>query len=281
MAVAAGHRQLGLSPQRSRRGSRIDRRKRAIRPGQGLLDVGLGVAHELVEQRQRVGHDLRSPLGTPLAVGHRGDRGADQAALPARRGVDELFQLGPSIGFGLDPGSVWPGEVVHGDPVGRLPGRPAQELPGPFRIRDQGAFEDREGEPARLELGLAEEPVGDEQERGRPIVTGGATEAANDRGEERSADAVDRAETRSDANLARAIRRVGQTSQAIAQGLRERIGLADALRDRRAERLGGREMGIDEGYGQVRGRAARSGFHRRGHADRSTPPGASSSGVHP
>ena len=72
--------------------------ERAVRPRQRLLDVRLGVAHQLGEERQGVPGDApdrgRARRST---VGHRRDRRADEAALPARRAVDELLELGPAV----------------------------------------------------------------------------------------------------------------------------------------------------------------------------------------
>src|SRR3954452_10500458 len=72
-------------------------------PGDGLLHVRLGVTDELGEQRQPALDALRAFVGVASDVRERGDRGADQAALPARRRVDELLQLRPAVRLREDP----------------------------------------------------------------------------------------------------------------------------------------------------------------------------------
>ena len=67
--------------------------------------------------------------------GHRRDRRADEAALPARRREDELLELGPAVRLGGDARAVRMGERVDGDPVAGLAGGAAEELPGPLRVR--------------------------------------------------------------------------------------------------------------------------------------------------
>ena len=62
-------------------------------------------------------------------MGHRGDRRADEPALPARRGVDELLELGPAVRLGGDALAVRVGERIDRDPVARLAGGPADQLP--------------------------------------------------------------------------------------------------------------------------------------------------------
>ena len=59
---------------------------------------------------------------------------ADEAALPARRREDELLELRPAVRLGDDAGAVRVGEVVDGDPVGRLPGAAPEQLPGPLGV---------------------------------------------------------------------------------------------------------------------------------------------------
>ena len=46
----------------------------------------------------------------------------------------------------------------------------AEELPGALGLARERPLEEAEGEPARLELGLAEQAVGDEQERRRAVA---------------------------------------------------------------------------------------------------------------
>src|SRR6266540_5260825 len=69
----------------------------AKRPGKCLLDVRAGVAHELADERQRMGDNCRIAPAPPLDERDRGDRRADQASLPARAGVHKLLELGPAI----------------------------------------------------------------------------------------------------------------------------------------------------------------------------------------
>ena len=112
----------------------IDDGQRPVGPREGLLDVRLGVAHELAEERQGVDGDLRVAAAAPVDVGHRRDRRADEPALPARRAVDELLELGPAIGLGGDALGVRVGERVDGDPVAGLARGAAEELPGPLGL---------------------------------------------------------------------------------------------------------------------------------------------------
>ena len=102
----------------------------------------------------------------------------DEPPLPARRGVHELLELRPAVGLGGDADPVGVGEVVDGDPVARLARRPSEELPGAFRVGGEGPLEQPEGEPARLEMGFAEQPVRDEQQLGGPLAAGLVPEPA-------------------------------------------------------------------------------------------------------
>ena len=88
------------------------------------------------------------------------------------------------------------GRGVDGDPVAGLAGGPAQELPGPLGLVGEGPLEQPEGEPARLEVRLAEQAVGEEQEGRRALAAGRVPEAARDGRDERPADAVDGADAR-------------------------------------------------------------------------------------
>ncbi len=183
--------EVGLAAEGCRRRIGVALRQRAIRPGEGLLDVGLRVAHQLVEEPERGRNEVRIAAGAPVAVGHRRDRGRDETPLPARRGVHELFELRPAVGLGGDPDAVGVGEVVDGDPVARLTRRPSEELPGAFRVGGEGPLEQPEGEPACLEVGFAEQPIRDEQQLGGPLATGRVPEPATHGGQERPPDAVD------------------------------------------------------------------------------------------
>ena len=108
--------------------------ERAIRPRQCLLDVRLGVAHELVEEAERARGELGIPTGPPPAVGHRGDRRSDQPALPSRRAVDELLELGPAVRLPCHAAAVRVGQRVDRDPVVGLASRAPEQLPGPLGL---------------------------------------------------------------------------------------------------------------------------------------------------
>ena len=155
-------------------GVAVDRRQRAIRPREGLLDVRLGVAHQLAEQRQGLVRDTRVAAAPAVDVGHRRDRRTDQPALPARWREDELLELGPAVRLGVDALGVRVGEGVDGDPVAGLAGGPAEELPGPFGLGRERSLQEPEREPAWFQaIGSAEEPIGDEEQRRRALIAGG------------------------------------------------------------------------------------------------------------
>ena len=135
--------------------------------------------------------DLWVAARLAVAMGHGRDGRTDEPALPARRAVDELLQLGPAVGLGGDPLAVRVGQRIDGDPVAGLAGGATHQLPGALGLGGQRPFEETEGEPARLELALVEEAIGDEQEGRRRRALRGVPEAALDGGEQRPADAVD------------------------------------------------------------------------------------------
>ena len=83
-------------------GRRGRRGHRAEGPGEGLLDVRLGVADQLADQAEAVRRDARLAAAAAVDERHRRDRGADEAALPARRRVDELLELRPAVRLGED-----------------------------------------------------------------------------------------------------------------------------------------------------------------------------------
>ena len=149
-AVAGGA--LGLVAEGRLGGRRVDDGQRPIGPRQRLLHVRLGVAHQLAEERQGVRGDLGIAAARAVHVRHRRDGRADEAALPARRAVDELLELRPAIGLGDDALAVRVGERVDGDPVTGFAGRATEELPGPLGLDRERALEEAEGEPAGLEL---------------------------------------------------------------------------------------------------------------------------------
>ena len=141
-------------------------------------------------------------------------------------------------GLGGDPDPVGVGEVVDGDPVARLTRRPPEELPGAFRVGGEGPLEQPEGEPARLEMWFAEQAVRDEQQLGGPFATGLVPEPAAHGGQERPPDAVDRADPGADELHPFLVFRVCEALQSAAKGGRERVRVADVVREGAAERFG-------------------------------------------
>ena len=137
-----------------------------------------------------------------------------------RRRVDELLELGPAVGLGLDAPGVGMGEAVDGDPVAGLAGGPAQELPGPLGLGGQRPLEQPEGEPARLEVVVAQQAVGDEQERPDGIAPRGAPEPARHGGQQRPANAVVGPRPGRHEVLAGLVLRVGQGREARRAGAR-------------------------------------------------------------
>ena len=130
------------------------------------------------------------------------------------------------------------GRGVHGDPVAGLARRAPQELPGALRVGAERALEQAEREPARLEAVLAEQPVGDEEQRGGPDIAGRAAEAAGDRRHQRPADAVDGADPRGDPLLPVEVLRVGEGPEAGHERRGEGVGVVDVVRQAGAEGLG-------------------------------------------
>ncbi len=104
MAVVGRRRRARSRRAERRDGARPGRPRPASGgPGERLLDVRLGVADELAEERR--GHAPATSGSRPPARGHVGqrrDRRADEPALPARRRVDELLELGPAVRLGGD-----------------------------------------------------------------------------------------------------------------------------------------------------------------------------------
>ncbi len=118
----------------------------------------------------------------------------------------------------IDALGVRMGERIDRDPVVGLARGPAEELPGALGLGRERPLEQAEGEPAGFEAVLAEQAVGDEQERRGPILAGGLAEAARDRGHQRPADAVDRPDARGDPLGALEVLRIGEALEAAAQG---------------------------------------------------------------
>ena len=253
----------------------IDDGERPVGPREGLLDVRLRVAHEVGQQRQGVDGDLRVAAASPVDVGHRRDRRADEAALPARRAVDEQLQLGPSVGLGGDALGVRVRERVDRDPVAGFASGAAEELPGPLGLDVERPLEEAEGEPARLELRLVEEPVGDEEERRRAHAAGRVAEAALDGSHQRPADAVDRADARArPAAGRRGTPGSARRCEPLRQGRGEAVRVVGELGQGRAERLGGVAVGGHERDGVGRGLAANRGRRSRVAVHRSGGPGS-------
>ena len=103
-------------------------------------------------------------------VGDGRDRGADEAALPARRRVDQLLELRPAIGFGQDAAARDVGQRVHRDPVARAGGLDPQALPGALGLAHDRPLEEVVGEPVHLQDLVAEQGVGDVEEGRRPVL---------------------------------------------------------------------------------------------------------------
>ena len=210
--------------------SRSRARERAVRPRERLLDVGLGVTDEPTEELQRLARQVRVAAGPPVAVGHRRDRGTDEPAFPRRGAVDELLELGPAIRLGGDPDPVRMGERVDRDPVAGLTRGAAHQLPRPLRLHGQRPFEDPEGEPARLEVILVEQAIGQEQEGRRTVVLRGDPETARDGGHQRPADAVDGTETGCDTLLSLEVCGVGELREPGDERVRERVRVVEVSR---------------------------------------------------
>ena len=210
-------------------------------------------------------------IATALAVdvGHRGDGRTDEPALPARRAVDELLQLGPAVGLRGDALAVRVGQRIDGDPVSGLARGAAHQLPGALGLGGEGPFEEAEGEPARFELALVEEAIGDEQEGRGGRALRGVAEPALDGGEQRPADAVDRSDPGRDALLTGQVLRVGEVGEACGQGRREAVGVVAELRQGGTEGLGRVAVRGDEGDGVGRGLARAVGSADSGAGDAS------------
>ena len=211
MAVRVAGGPFGLVTEGRLGGSAIDDRQRAIGPRQGLLHIRLGVAHQAGQERQRARGDVGVAAMRAIDVRHRRDGRSDEAALPARRAEDEVLELGPAVRLRDDAPGVGVRERVDRDPVTSLASRPAEELPRALGLDRERALEEAEGEPAGLELLLAEEPIGHEQERRRAIAARRVPEATRHGSEERPADAVDEPEAGRDALLACEVVRIGES----------------------------------------------------------------------
>src|SRR5438477_401120 len=83
----------------------------------------------------------RLAVTAAIDVRDRRDRAPDQAPLPARRAVDELLELGPTISLVQDALADRMGEAVDRDPVTRVPSGAADQLPGALRIVEDQSLE--------------------------------------------------------------------------------------------------------------------------------------------
>ena len=153
-------------------GVAIDERQAAEGPRQGLLDVGLGVADELADEFQAMPRDVGLAPAAMIDERHGRDRATDEPTLPARRRVDELVELRPAVRLGEDALADGMCERIDRDPVARFAGGAAQQLPGALRIVGDEALEEPEGEPAWLELRLAQQAIGDEQPAAGAVAPG-------------------------------------------------------------------------------------------------------------
>ena len=168
----------------------------------------------VADEPESVDGDVLRPAQATVDEGQGGNGRAHQASLPLRRGRDELLKLRPAVGLQEDAPAVGVGERVDGDPVARLAGRPAQELPAALRISGQEPVEQAEGEPAQLELAFVEEAVGQLEVARRPFRPGRLAEAAVDSRAERPAHAEGRPESGRDPLLALEVLGIGQPGEA-------------------------------------------------------------------
>ena len=234
-AIAASRRTKAVTA------GRVDEGQRAERPGERLLDVRLGVADEVAEDGQAA---RRRPRGSrpSAAVDERDrrDRAADEAALPARRRVDELLELGPAVRLAEDALADRDGRGcrrVIQSPASRAARRRSCQVRSGSTSDEP--LEQAEGEPAHLELGLA--GTGDRRRTRRP-PTGSrrvrVAEAAGDRGEERPAHAEHRPDAGRDPALARRVLRVGEARGSRAPGLRANASGSSPTQAGQARRRG-------------------------------------------
>ena len=144
--------QRAIGPRRAPSG-RPARRRRSAAPRSG----------------RRVVDDLRAAPGPPVAVGHRRDRRARRGGAPSATARRRAARAPPSdrarrrcpMPYGWARSST-----VIQSPASRAPRRRSCQVRSGSSV--EGALEQAEGEPARLEVRLAEQPVGEEQQRRRP-----------------------------------------------------------------------------------------------------------------
>ena len=160
-----------LAALRVARASVVDPRStsghRTVGPGKRLLDVGLGVADQQTEDRESACGDLGVPSGRAIDERDRGDRRADEPALPARWRVHELLELRPAVWLGQDALADGVGERVDRDPVPGLASGAPDQLPGALRLARQGDLEDVRRRTSAPRVRLPQEVVRREQERRR------------------------------------------------------------------------------------------------------------------
>ena len=215
---------LGLvarRPPRSRRGRR--RSASGSAHASAFWTSGSASPISSAEERQGVAGDVRLAAAPAVDVGHRRDGRADEPALPARRAVDELLELGPAVGLGGDPLAVRVGERVDGDPVAGLAGGAAQRAArsAPARPRASArAGRRRTSGPRASARGRGDRRRTAAASCGRRRVA--LAEAALDGGEQRPADAVDGADPGRDALLARRGTPGRRASRGPRQGARRR-----------------------------------------------------------
>ena len=161
------------------------------------------------------------------------------------------------------------GEAVDGDPVAGIPGGSADELPGPLGVVDDQALEEAEGEPASLELRLAQEAIGDEQPARRPLASGRLAEAALDRLDQGPANTVEVADPRCDAALAGEVLGVAKRREAGPEDVGEAVRIADLVGQAAAEVRGVRPAVGDELDRSGRDRARGRRHHARASSWRS------------
>ena len=230
-------------------------RQRAVRPREGLLDVGLRVADQLAQERRARSDDVRPAAGAPVAVGHRGDRRRRRAGAPSATARRRAARAPPSGTARRGSRAVRVGEVVDGDPVAGLAGAPPEELPGALRVGGEGPLEQPEGEPARLEMRLAEQPIGDEQQRRGPLAAGRVPEPAARRRPAAASGRRGPGRSRARRTAARPGTRGRRGARARGEGRsRTRPGRRRARRGA-PELLGRRLAGGDEGDRALGGRA--------------------------
>jgi hypothetical protein len=91
------------------------------------------------------------------------------------------------------------GQSVDRDPLGRLAGGAAHQLPGPLRVRGQEPFQVPHAEPADVAVAVADQATHDVEQRARRAVPGAALEGLVRGLHQRQANADDLAKPGGDA----------------------------------------------------------------------------------